>query len=136
MILGFGRGIQESPEKNIKLVEEFAKQINAQIGITLPISKNVFSASPAVTSTYMIPARVIGTSGQKISPMLYVSVGVSGAMQHLSGMEDSQFVISINTDENAPIKDASDILLKGRMEEVIPLLIEEIKKQLPTIEAK
>lgn len=135
-VVGFGRGIQESPEKNIKMVEEFAKQINAQIGITLPISKNVFSASPAVTSTYMIPARVIGTSGQKISPMLYVSVGVSGAMQHLSGMEDSQFVISINTDENAPIKDASDILLKGRMEDVIPLLIEEIKKQLPAIEAK
>lgn len=133
-VVGFGRGIQESPEKNIKLVEEFAKLINAQIGISLPISKNVFSASPAISSTYMIPARVIGTSGQKISPMLYVSFGISGAMQHISGMEDSQFVISINVDENAPIKDASDILLKGRMEDVIPLLLEELKKQLPMIQ--
>lgn len=135
-VVGFGRGIQESPEKNIKLVEEFAKQIDAQIGISLPISKNVFSASPAITSTYMIPARVIGTSGKKISPMLYVAFGISGAMQHISGMEDSQFVISVNADENAPIKDSSDILLKGRMEDVIPLLIDELKKQIPTIEVK
>ena len=135
-VVGFGRGIQESPEKNIKMIEEFAKQINAQVGITLPISKNVFSASPAVTSTYMIPARVIGTSGQKVSPMLYIACGISGAMQHIDGMEESQFVISINPDENAPIKDASDILLKGRMEDVIPPLIEELKKQLPTIEVK
>ena len=135
-VVGFGRGIQESPEKNIKMIEEFAKQINAQVGITLPISKNVFSASPAVTSTYMIPARVIGTSGQKVSPMLYIACGISGAMQHIDGMEESQFVISINPDENAPIKDASDILLKGRMEDVIPPLIEELKKQIPTIEVK
>jgi len=135
-VVGFGRGIQESPEKNIKLVEGFAKLIDAQIGTSLPISKNVFSASPAITSTYMIPARVIGTSGHKISPMLYIAFGISGAMQHLSGMEDSQFVISINPDENAPIKDASDILLKGRMEDVIPLLMDEIKKQLPTMVVK
>jgi len=135
-VVGFGRGIQESPEKNIKLVEGFAKLIGAQVGTSLPISKNVFSASPAITSTYMIPARVIGTSGHKISPMLYIAFGISGAMQHLSGMEDSQFVISINSDENAPIKDASDILLKGRMEDVIPLLMDEIKKQLPTMVVK
>lgn len=135
-VVGFGRGIKESPEKNIKLVEEFAKQLGAQIGTSLPISKSVFSASPAITSTYMIPARVIGTSGHKISPMLYIAIGISGAMQHLSGMEDSQFVISINSDENAPIKDASDVFLKGRMEDIIPLLIDELKKQLPTIEVK
>ena len=128
-IVGFGRGIQDAPEKNIKLVEEFAKQLNAQVGTSLPISKNVFSASPSISSTYMIPARVIGTSGRKISPMLYIAFGISGAMQHISGMEDSQFVISVNADENAPIKDASDIFLKGRMEDVIPLLIEELKKQ-------
>ena len=135
-IIGFGKGIQESPDRNIKLVEEFAKQLEGQIGISLPISKNVFSASPAVTSTYMIPARVIGTSGRKISPMLYIAVGISGAMQHVSGMEDAQFVISINTDENAPIKDASDILLVGRMEEVIPLLMEELKTRQPMIQVK
>jgi electron transfer flavoprotein alpha subunit len=135
-VVGFGRGIQESPDKNIKIIEEFAKLLNAQIGISLPISKNVFSASPAITSNYMIPARVIGTSGRKIGPMLYFAIGISGAMQHVSGMEDSQFVISINPDKNSPIKDASDILLVGRMEDVIPRLVEEIKKQQPMIQAK
>ena len=135
-IVGFGRGIQDAPEKNIKLVETFAKHLNAQIGVSLPIAKNVFPASPAISSTYMIPARVIGTSGSKISPMLYIVFGVSGAMQHVSGMEDSQFVISVNSDENAPIKDVSDIFLKGRMEDVIPLLIEELQKQEISVQVK
>ena len=135
-IVGFGRGIHESPEKNIKLIEEFAKKLNAQVGISLPIAKNVFTASPAISSAYMIPSRVIGTSGRKISPMLYIVFGVSGAMQHVSGMEDSQFVISINADENAPIKDVSDIFLQGRMEDVIPLLMKELEKQQITLQVK
>jgi len=68
--------------------------------------------------------------------MLYIVFGVSGAMQHVSGMEDSQFVISVNSDENAPIKDVSDIFLKGRMEDVIPLLIEELQKQEISVQVK
>lgn len=135
-IVGFGKGIQAAPEKNIKLVEEFANLIGAQIGITLPISKNVFSASPATTSTYMIPARVIGTSGSKVGPMLYFAIGLSGAQQHLAGMEESGFVIAINTDEESPIKDASDIFLKGRLEDVLPLLMAEIKKEPQLVKVK
>jgi len=135
-VVSFGRGIQDAPEKNIKLIEEFAKQLNAQVGISLPIAKNVFTASPAITSNYMIPSRVIGTSGRKISPMLYIAFGISGAMQHVSGMEDSQFVISVNADENSPVKDVSDIFLKGRMEDVIPLLMEELKNQQITLQVK
>ncbi len=134
-VVGFGRGIKDAPEKNIKLVEEFAKQLNAEIGISLPISKNVFPASPAISSTYMIPARVIGTSGRKISPMLYVAFGISGAMQHVTGMEDSEFVIAVNPDENSPIKDQCDIFIKGRMEDVIPLLLEELKQQQQMVQA-
>ena len=127
-VVGFGRGIKDAPEQNIKLVEEFAMNLNAEIGISLPISKNVFPASQAISSTYMIPARVIGTSGRKISPMLYVAFGISGAMQHITGMEDSEFVVAVNPDENSPIKDQCDIFLKGRMEDVIPLLLEELKQ--------
>lgn len=134
-VVGFGRGIKDAPEKNIKLVEEFAKQLNAEIGISLPISKNVFPASPSISSTYMIPARVIGTSGRKISPMLYVAFGISGAMQHVTGMEDSEFVVAVNPDENSPIKDQCDIFIKGRMEDVIPLLLEELKQQQQVVQA-
>ncbi len=128
-IVSFGRGVKDDPEKNIKLVEELAKQLNAEIGVTLPISKKPFSVSQALESRYMIPDRVIGTSGSKTSPLLYVAAGISGAMQHVWGMKESGFVVAINPDEEAPIKNECDIFIKGRMEDVIPLLIEELKKE-------
>jgi len=134
-IVSFGRGIKDEPEQNIKLVEQLAKELNAEIGITLPISKKPFLVSQALDSKYMIPDRVIGTSGHKTSAMLYIAAGVSGAMQHLWGMKDSGFVVAINPDEDAPIKNECNIFIKGRMEDVIPMLIEEIKKQIHIIEA-
>jgi electron transfer flavoprotein alpha subunit len=133
-IVSFGRGVKDEPEQNIKLVEQLAKELNAEIGITLPISKKPFSVSQALDSKYMIPDRVIGTSGHKTSAMLYIAAGVSGAMQHVWGMKDSGFVVAINPDEDAPIKNECDIFIKGRMEDVIPMLIEEIKKQMHVIE--
>lgn len=134
-IVSFGRGIKADPEQNIKLVEQLAKELNAEIGITLPISKKPFPVSFSLDSKYMIPDRVIGTSGHKTRAMLYIAAGISGAMQHVWGMKDSGFVIAINPDEEAPIKDECDIFIKGRMEDVIPLLIEEIKKQMQIVEA-
>ncbi len=134
-IVSFGRGIKDDPEQNIKLVEKLAKELNAEIGVTLPISKKPFIVSSVLDTKYMIPDRVIGTSGHKTSPMLYIAAGVSGAMQHVWGMKDSGFVIAINPDEEAPIKDECDVFIKGRMEDVIPLLIEEIKKQMVVVEA-
>ena len=134
-IVSFGRGIKDDPEKNIKLIEQLAKELNAEVGITLPISKKPFSISQSLDSKYMVPDRVIGTSGHKTSAMLYIAAGVSGAMQHVWGMKDSGFVVAINPDEDAPIKDECDVFIKGRMEDVIPLLIEEIKKQIQIVEA-
>lgn len=134
-VVSFGRGIKNDPDQNIKLVVELAKQLDAEIGISLPISKKLLPASQAISSTYMIPARVIGTSGSKISPMLYVAVGISGAMQHVAGMQDSEFVVAINPDENSPIKNECDVFINGRMEDVIPLLVEELKKQQQVVQA-
>ncbi len=134
-IVSFGRGIKDDPEQNIKLVENLAKELNAEIGITLPISKKPYTVSQSLDSKYMIPDRVIGTSGHKTSAMLYVAAGISGAMQHVWGMKDSGFVVAINPDEDAPIKNECDIFIKGRMEDVIPLLVEEIKKQIQIVEA-
>jgi electron transfer flavoprotein alpha subunit len=81
----------------------------------------------------MTPDRVIGTSGSKVAPSLYVAIGLSGAVQHIAGMKDSEIVISINIDENSPIIDESDIFIKGRLEEVIPMLTEQLKKQIESI---
>ena len=134
-IVSFGRGIKDDPENNIKLIQELANQLNAEIGVTLPISKKPFSINQSLEKKFMIPDRVIGTSGHKTSAMLYIAAGVSGAMQHVWGMKDSGFVVAINPDEEAPIKDECDIFIKGRMEDVIPLLMEEIKKQIHLVEA-
>jgi len=128
-VVSFGRGIKDAPEENIRLIEQLAKLLNAEIGVSLPISKKPFSVNQSLSSKYMITDRVIGTSGRKINPMLYVAVGISGAMQHVAGMKDSEFVVAINPDENSPIKDECDLFIKGRMEDVIPKLVEEIKKQ-------
>ncbi|MDE1763561.1 MAG: electron transfer flavoprotein subunit alpha/FixB family protein [Thaumarchaeota archaeon] len=134
-IVSFGRGIKDSPEQNIKMIEELASELDAQVGITLPLSKKPFSVSQAVDSTYLIPDRVIGTSGRKVSPKVYIAVGISGAMQHISGMRDSEFIVAINPDEDAPIKDECDVFIKGRMEDVVPILIEEIRKQKQVVQA-
>ena len=133
IVVSFGRGIKDNPEQNIKLVEEFAELLDAEIGITLPLSKKPYQLSQNLDSKYMIPDRVIGTSGSKVTPTLYVAVGLSGAIQHVAGMKDSEMVLSINTDENSPIVDESDIFIKGRMEQVIPILIDQIKKQMSSI---
>jgi electron transfer flavoprotein alpha subunit len=135
-IVSFGRGVKESPEENVRLVAQLAEQLEGEVGVSLPISKKPFAVSEATNSKYMIPDRVVGTSGRKVAPLLYVAVGISGAMQHIVGMKESSFVVAINPDENAPIKDECDIFIKGRMEDVIPVLLEELQKQKPAIRAK
>ena len=81
VIISFGRGIKDLPEENIKLIEELAKELDAEIGISLPISKKPYIASETITSKYMVPDRVIGTSGRRVSPLLYIAIGISGAMR-------------------------------------------------------
>src|SRR5215203_5986494 len=128
-IISFGRGIKNSPEENIRLVAKLSEVLDAEIGISLPVSKRPYTVSEGLSSKYFVPDRVIGTSGRKVNPQLYIAVGISGAVQHLAGMKESEFVISINVDENSQIKDESYIFVKGKMEDVLPALIEEIREQ-------
>ena len=128
-IISFGRGIKNSPEENTRLVAKLSEVLDAEIGISLPVSKRPYTVSEGLSSKYFVPDRVIGTSGRKVNPQLYIAVGISGAVQHLAGMKESEFVISINVDENSQIKDESDIFVKGKMEDVLPALIEEIREQ-------
>jgi electron transfer flavoprotein alpha subunit len=135
-IVSFGRGIKDSPEQNIRLVKELAEQLDAEIGVSLPISKKPFPISEGLSSEYMIPDRVIGTSGRKVAPLLYVAIGISGAMQHIAGMKESGFVVAINPDSESPMKDECDIFIRGRMEDVITVLIEELRALKPAVEVK
>ena len=92
--------------------------------------------SEGLSSTYMVPDRVIGTSGRKVAPLLYIAVGISGAMQHIAGMKESGFVVAINPDEDSPMKDECDLFIKGRMEDVVPALLEELRMLKPSMEVK
>ena len=134
-IVGFGRGIKDAPEQNVKLIEQLASELEAEIGVSLPLSKKIISINQSIDSKYFIADRVIGSSGRKVSPKLYIAVGISGAIQHLTGMKDSEFILAINPDEDSPIKDECDIFIKGRMEDVIPMLIENLKTQKKVVQA-
>ena len=135
-VISFGRGIKYSPEDNIRLIVKLADELDGEIGVSLPISKKPYSLSEPASSLYMNPDRVIGTSGRRVAPALYFAIGVSGAMQHIAGMKESGFVIAINTDVESPIKDECDVFIKGRIEDVLPMLIEELKNQKVTIKVK
>ena len=135
-IVSYGRGIRDSPEENFKLIESFAKTLHAEVGISLPISKRPYQTKDQHLLAYMIPERVIGTSGRKVSPAVYIAIGISGAVQHLAGMKESGFVIVINPDADAPFRDECDIFIKGRMEQVLPNLTDLIKRHMLTIEKR
>jgi electron transfer flavoprotein alpha subunit len=135
-IVSYGRGIRDSPEDNFKLIESFAKTLNAEVGISLPISKRPYQTKDQHLLACMIPERVIGTSGKKVSPAVYIAIGISGAVQHLAGMKESGFVIVINPDADAPFRDECDIFIKGRMEQVLPTLTDLIKRHMLTIEKR
>ena len=114
VIVSVGRGIGE--QENIPLVEELAKALGAELAASRPISDN----------GWLPMERQVGSSGQTVSPKLYLAVGISGAIQHLVGMKGSKSVIAINKDENAPIFEVADYGVVGDMFEIVPELTKAI----------
>jgi electron transfer flavoprotein alpha subunit len=116
MIVSVGRGIGE--KDNLGLVEQLAETLGAELAASRPICD----------SGWLPMERQVGSSGQTVSPKVYVAVGISGAIQHLVGMKGAKTVVAINKDESAPIFEAADYGIVGDLFEVVPALIEEIKK--------
>jgi len=114
VIVSIGRGIGKI--ENIDLVKSLAKKLNAQIGASRPV----------VDAGWLDHSYQIGSSGQTVSPKLYLAVGISGAIQHLVGMKGSKNIIAINKDPNAPIFEISDYAILGDIFEILPKLIEEL----------
>jgi len=110
-----GRGIKDAG--NIPLVQELATALGAELGASRPICDN----------GWLPLERQIGSSGQTVSPKLYLAVGISGAIQHLVGMKGSQCVVAINKDPGAPIFESADYGIVGDLFEIVPALTEAVK---------
>jgi electron transfer flavoprotein alpha subunit len=114
-IVSVGRGIREA--ENLPLVQDLAAMLGAEIAASRPICD----------SGWLPIERQVGSSGQTVSPKLYLAVGISGAIQHLVGMKGSQCVVAINKDPDAPIFEVADYGIVGDLFEVVPALTEAIK---------
>lgn len=116
VIVSGGRGMGNA--ENFKLVEELARVLGGVVGAT----------RPAIEDGWISRAHQVGQSGKIVAPKLYIACGVSGATQHTSGMLGSSYVVAINKDEDAPIFEIADIAIVGNATEVLPVMIEEMKK--------
>ena len=116
IIVSVGRGIKE--QKNIELAMQLAEALGGEIAASRPICD----------SGWLPMDRQIGSSGQTVAPKLYLALGISGAIQHIVGMKGARSVVAINKDHEAPIFEIADVAVVGNLFDVVPPLIEEVKK--------
>lgn len=116
IIISVGRGIKE--QKNLEMAKQLADVLGGELAASRPICDN----------GWLPMERQVGSSGQTVAPKLYLALGISGAIQHIVGMKGSRTIIAVNKDAEAPIFEISDVAVVGNLFDIVPPLIEEIKK--------
>ncbi len=116
IIVAVGRGIKS--QENIEKAQELADALGADLAASRPICD----------AEWLPIDRQIGSSGQTVAPKVYIALGISGAIQHIVGMKNAGTIIAVNKDAEAPIFDIADYGIVGDIFEVMPVLVEEIKK--------
>jgi electron transfer flavoprotein alpha subunit len=116
VIVAVGRGIKE--QKNIEIAKNLAEALGAELAASRPICD----------SGWLPMDRQIGSSGQTVAPKLYLALGISGAIQHIVGMKGAKTIIAVNKDSEAPIFEIADYAIVGNLFDIVPPLIEEVKK--------
>ncbi|HEX4487039.1 MAG TPA: electron transfer flavoprotein subunit alpha/FixB family protein [Terriglobales bacterium] len=116
IIVAVGRGIKE--QKNIDLAKSLADALGGELAASRPICD----------SGWLPMDRQIGSSGQTVAPKLYLALGISGAIQHIVGMKGARTIIAVNKDSEAPIFEIADYAVVGNLFDVVPPLVEEVKK--------
>jgi len=117
LIVSVGRGIEK--EENVPLAFELAEVLGAEVSASRPV----------VDSGWVDSFRQVGSSGQNVSPKLYFSLGISGAIQHVVGMKGSKNIIALNKDPDAPIFELADYAVVGDLLEIVPKLIEALQTE-------
>ena len=116
IIVSVGRGIKE--QKNIEMAKQLAEALGGELAASRPICD----------SGWLPMDRQIGSSGQTVAPKLYLALGISGAIQHIVGMKGARTIIAVNKDSEAPIFEIADYAIVGNLFDIVPPLIEEVKK--------
>jgi electron transfer flavoprotein alpha subunit len=116
VIVSGGRGMGSA--ENFELVKELASVLGGVVGAT----------RPPIEEGWISRAHQVGQSGKIVAPKLYIACGISGAAQHTSGMMGSSYIVAVNKDEDAPIFEFANLSIVGNVSDILPLMIEEMKK--------
>ena len=119
VIVSVGQGIAKDPEKGIALAKELADAFGGGV---------VGASRAAVDAGFLSSDQQVGQTGKTVRPHIYVALGISGAIQHKAGMQDSEYIIAVNNSETAPIFEVADYGICGDLYTVVPMLINAVKE--------